>query len=123
MTSGARDRANGIVSSAVTGGKIGPYRGRAEADGDGCKTRMRVMVIDANLRSRLTEALRTVDDRGTAGPRLHDDAARLWSRAQKLAMIALVSLGEAGEREAIAAEKLAVVQPGCTVVLSEPEWR
>jgi dihydrofolate synthase/folylpolyglutamate synthase len=26
-------------------------------------------------------------------------------------------------REAIAAEKLAVVQPGCTVVLSEPEWR
>ena len=26
-------------------------------------------------------------------------------------------------REAIAAEKLAVVQPGCTVVLGEPEWR
>ena len=25
-------------------------------------------------------------------------------------------------REAIAAEKLAVVQPGCTVVLSDPEW-
>jgi dihydrofolate synthase / folylpolyglutamate synthase len=25
-------------------------------------------------------------------------------------------------REAIAAEKLAVVQPGCTVVLAEPEW-
>jgi dihydrofolate synthase/folylpolyglutamate synthase len=30
-------------------------------------------------------------------------------------------LGET--REAIAAEKLAVVQPGCTVVLGEPEWR
>jgi dihydrofolate synthase/folylpolyglutamate synthase len=28
-----------------------------------------------------------------------------------------------GTREAIAAEKLAVVQPGCTVVLCEPEWR
>jgi dihydrofolate synthase/folylpolyglutamate synthase len=26
-------------------------------------------------------------------------------------------------REAIAAEKLAVIQPGCSVVLSEPEWR
>jgi dihydrofolate synthase/folylpolyglutamate synthase len=26
-------------------------------------------------------------------------------------------------REAIAAEKLAVVKPGCTVVLEEPEWR
>jgi dihydrofolate synthase/folylpolyglutamate synthase len=30
-------------------------------------------------------------------------------------------LGET--REAIAAEKLAVVRPGCTVVLAEPEWR
>ena len=30
-------------------------------------------------------------------------------------------LGET--REAIAAEKLAVVQPGCTIVLGEPEWR
>ena len=29
-------------------------------------------------------------------------------------------LGET--REAIAAEKLAVVRPGCTVVLGEPEW-
>ena len=28
-----------------------------------------------------------------------------------------------GTREAIAAEKLAVVQPGCTVVLGEAEWR
>ena len=27
-----------------------------------------------------------------------------------------------GTREAIAAEKLAVVRPGCTVVLGEPEW-
>lgn len=59
------------------------------------------MVLDANLRVRLTEALRVVDDRGTAGPRLLDDAARLWARVQKLVVMGLIQLGDGGEREAL----------------------
>src|SRR4051794_12920345 len=59
------------------------------------------MVLDANLRTRLTEALRSVDDRGTTGPRLRDDAVRLWRRVQKLVAMGLVQVGDAGEREAL----------------------
>ena len=41
-----------------------------------------------------------------------------------LTSVALDHMDVLGDtREAIAAEKLAVVQPGCSVVLSEPEWR
>src|SRR4051812_44638938 len=59
------------------------------------------MVLDANLRTRLTEALRSVDDRGTTGPRLRDDAIRLWRRVQKLMAMGLVQVGDTGEREAL----------------------
>jgi dihydrofolate synthase/folylpolyglutamate synthase len=54
----------------------------------------------------------------------HDATNVLRTRVVVLTSVALDHMDVLGEtREAIAAEKLAVVQPGCTVVLSEPEWR
>ncbi len=54
----------------------------------------------------------------------HDATNVLDSRVVVLTSVALDHMDVLGEtRDAIAAEKLAVVQPGCTVVLSEPEWR
>jgi dihydrofolate synthase / folylpolyglutamate synthase len=54
----------------------------------------------------------------------HDATNVLRSRVVVLTSVALDHMDVlGGTREAIAAEKLAVVQPDCTVVLSEPEWR
>jgi dihydrofolate synthase / folylpolyglutamate synthase len=54
----------------------------------------------------------------------HDATNVLETRVVVLTSVALDHMDVLGDtREAIAAEKLAVVQPGCTVVLSEPEWR
>jgi dihydrofolate synthase/folylpolyglutamate synthase len=54
----------------------------------------------------------------------HDATNVLRTRVVVLTSVALDHMNVLGDtREAIAAEKLAVVQPGCTVVLSEPEWR
>jgi dihydrofolate synthase/folylpolyglutamate synthase len=54
----------------------------------------------------------------------HDATNVLESRVVVLTSVALDHMDVLGDtREAIAAEKLAVVQPGCTVVLGEPEWR
>lgn len=48
----------------------------------------------------------------------------LRSRVVVLTNVSLEHTAQLGEtREEIAGEKLAVVQPGATVVLSEPEWR
>jgi dihydrofolate synthase / folylpolyglutamate synthase len=53
----------------------------------------------------------------------HDATNVLRSRVQVLTNVALEHTDVLGTtREAIAAEKLAVVQPGGTVVLGEPEW-
>jgi dihydrofolate synthase/folylpolyglutamate synthase len=53
----------------------------------------------------------------------HDATNVLRSPVQVLTNVSLEHTEYLGEtREAIAAEKLAVVQPGATVVLSEPEW-
>jgi hypothetical protein len=41
------------------------------------------MPLDAKLRRRLEQTLRAVDDRQTAGPRLVEDAMRLWNRCQR----------------------------------------
>jgi hypothetical protein len=48
------------------------------------------MPLDAKLRQRLEEALGVVDDRGTAGPRLCDDAKRLWRRVERFIDMNLV---------------------------------
>ena len=54
----------------------------------------------------------------------HDATNVLETRIVVLTSVALDHMDVLGDtREAIAAEKLAVVQPGCTVVLTEPEWR
>ena len=54
----------------------------------------------------------------------HDATNVLHTRVVVLTSVALDHMDVLGDtREEIAAEKLAVVQPGCTVVLSEPEWR
>jgi len=53
----------------------------------------------------------------------HDATNVLRTRVVVLTNVALDHMDVLGDtREAIAAEKLAVVQPGCTVVLAEPEW-
>jgi dihydrofolate synthase/folylpolyglutamate synthase len=54
----------------------------------------------------------------------HDATNVLRTRVVVLTSVALDHMDVLGDtREAIAAEKLAVVQPGCVVVLGEPEWR
>jgi dihydrofolate synthase/folylpolyglutamate synthase len=54
----------------------------------------------------------------------HDATNVLRTRVVVLTSVALDHMNVLGEtREEIAGEKLAVVQPGCTVVLGEPEWR
>jgi dihydrofolate synthase / folylpolyglutamate synthase len=54
----------------------------------------------------------------------HDATNVLETRVVVLTSVAFDHMDVLGDtREAIAAEKLAVVQPGCTVVLAEPEWR
>lgn len=54
----------------------------------------------------------------------HDATNVLATRVVVLTSVALDHMDVLGDtREAIVAEKLAVVQPGCTVVLSEEEWR
>ena len=54
----------------------------------------------------------------------HDATNVLETRVVVLTSVALDHMDVLGDtREAIAAEKLAVVQPGCTVVLAEQEWR
>jgi dihydrofolate synthase/folylpolyglutamate synthase len=54
----------------------------------------------------------------------HDATNVLRTRVVVLTSVALDHMDVLGDtREAIAGEKLAVVQPGCTVVLGEPEWR
>ena len=53
----------------------------------------------------------------------HDATNVLDSRVVVLTSVALDHMDVLGDtREAIAAEKLAVIRPGATVVLGEPEW-
>src|SRR5437867_2458470 len=58
------------------------------------------MPLDARLRQRLEQALGVVDDHGTQGPRLLDDALRLWRRVETLAGMNLVP-AEGLDRDAL----------------------
>jgi hypothetical protein len=49
------------------------------------------MPLDTLLCKRLDRTLATLDDQGTIGPRLVDDARRLWRRAQKLLAMSRIS--------------------------------
>ena len=48
------------------------------------------MPLDSILVKRLRRALSVVDERGTTGPRLVDDALRLWRRVQHLQSLQLI---------------------------------
>lgn len=47
--------------------------------------------MEQKLRQRLGRALQTVDEHGTQGPRLIDDAQRLWRLVQSLVQLELIS--------------------------------
>jgi hypothetical protein len=49
------------------------------------------MSLDPKLRHRLEQALAVVDDHGTPGPRLLDDAVRLWRRVERFISMSLVA--------------------------------
>jgi hypothetical protein len=51
------------------------------------------MSVDAKLREYMEQALAVVDDQGTHGPRLLDDAGRLWNRVQQFIAMRLVHEG------------------------------
>jgi hypothetical protein len=51
------------------------------------------MSLDGKLRKRLERALAVVDDHGTAGSRLIDDAKRLWRRVQRFLRLNLIPNG------------------------------
>jgi hypothetical protein len=57
------------------------------------------MSVDAKLREYVEQALGVVDDQGTHGPRLLDDAARLWARVERF--IAMHLVHEGLDREAL----------------------
>ena len=58
------------------------------------------MSLDSKLKRRLTAALNVVDEQaGTKGPRLVDDATRLWNRVQKLVALHLVGEPDLGALE------------------------
>jgi hypothetical protein len=62
-----------------------PHRERGAREGD-----VWVMPLDAGLVKRLGRILRSLDERSQEGPRLVDDAARLWRRLQKMLSMNLV---------------------------------
>jgi hypothetical protein len=51
------------------------------------------MALDEQLVQALEQALRAVDDHGTTGPRLVDDAKRLWRRIERYVQTGVVSEG------------------------------
>ena len=57
------------------------------------------MSVDAKLREYVEQALGVVDDQGTHGPRLLDDAGRLWRRIERFIAMRLVHEGL--DREAL----------------------
>ena len=51
------------------------------------------MSVDAKLREYVEQALAVVDDQGTHGPRLLDDAGRVWGRVEHFIAMRLVHEG------------------------------
>jgi len=105
--------------------------GGAEADFERAVARVRPVAADATQFEILTAAAlaefaaagvdAAVVEAGLGGR--HDATNVLRTRVVCLTNVALDHMDVLGEtREEIAAEKLAVVQPGCTVVLGQAEW-
>ncbi len=57
------------------------------------------MPLETKLRRRIEQTLRVVDDHDTAGPRLVDDALRLWNRCQRF--IAMRVVGDEPDLDAL----------------------
>jgi dihydrofolate synthase/folylpolyglutamate synthase len=97
---------------------VAVVRPAAEALG---ATQFEVLTAAALLAFANAEVDVAVVEAGLGGR--HDATNVLRSRVVVLTSVAFDHMDVLGDtREAIAAEKLAVVQPGCTVVLAEPEW-
>jgi dihydrofolate synthase/folylpolyglutamate synthase len=85
-------------------------------------TQFEVLTAAALLAFAAAEVDVAVVEAGLGGQ--HDATNVLRTRVVVLTSVALDHMDVLGDtREAIAAEKLAVVQPGCSVVLAELEWR
>ena len=97
---------------------VAAVRPRATALG---ATQFEVLTAAALLAFADAEVDVAVVEAGLGGR--HDATNVLRTRVVVLTSVALDHMDVLGDtREAIAAEKLAVVQPGCVVVLGEPEW-
>ena len=68
------------------------------------------MSVDAKLREYVEQALNVVDEQGTVGPRLLDDAGRLWRRIERFIAMRLVHEGL--DREALELACYAMQLPG-----------
>ena len=68
------------------------------------------MSVDAKMREHVEQALGVVDDQGTHGPRLLDDAERLWRRIG--AFIGMHLVHEGVDREALELACYAMQLPG-----------
>jgi dihydrofolate synthase/folylpolyglutamate synthase len=94
---------------------------RAAAESLGA-TQFEILTAAALLAFAEAEVDVAVVEAGLGGR--HDATNVLNARVVVLTNVALDHMDVLGDtREAIAAEKLAVAQAGCTVVLGEPEWR
>ena len=49
------------------------------------------MSLEAKVQKQLAQALESVDEQSTRGPRLVDDARRLWQRLSRLVAMDLVA--------------------------------
>jgi len=134
LLSDAGLRVGAYVSPHVRGWSERIRVGNAEADFEQALAgvRPRAMALHATQFEALTAAALlafadggvdvAVVEAGLGGR--HDATNVLQTRVVVLTNVALDHMDVLGDtREAIAAEKLAVVQPGATVVLAEPEWQ
>jgi dihydrofolate synthase/folylpolyglutamate synthase len=98
---------------------VGSVRGAAESLG---ATQFEALTAAALVAFAAAGVDVAVVEAGLGGR--HDATNVLRTRVVVLTSVALDHMDVLGDtREAIAAEKLAVVQAGCTVVLGEPEWQ
>jgi dihydrofolate synthase/folylpolyglutamate synthase len=131
LLSAAGLRVGAYLSPHVRGWSERIRVGGTEADFDAAVARVRpraaeatqfeVVTAAALLAFADTEVDVAVVEAGLGGR--HDATNVLRTRVVVLTNVALDHMDVLGEtREEIAAEKLAVVQPGCAVVLGDPEW-
>ena len=70
------------------------------------------MPLDVTLEKHIEAALSVVDEHGTSGPRLKDDARRLWGRVNQLLSMGLANVAP-GTVESEALELACHAVPNC----------